>query len=706
MLVLNLCLVSISPFLLNYRLVFVFQDKFLPIGNDFRYLYYVYKPYLLTFIANGKIPLWMPQEAAGFDFALNPFTQSFYPLNLFIQYFSFADQTWGIIDHQRFTVLALSIFSVAFFFIIHKFQKNLFISTLTTIIMASSYKIIEILRFPNAVHAIACISWIICSTIYLVHANKTRTRIFWLSLLILSSISLIFSGYPYFLAYFIITMPGFFIFLLCFYQTHHPESWKTFISFLSFVITGIVVTLILTFPYLQGMTNLLNSTNDRSGGNWDYSTEHKFSFVDYLGSLILPNRASFEGWFYFGTIGIITISVALFIKFKEKRTSLRDNLLVIGCLTWIFNIVFFGLSKDNPLFAFIWSNVTPIQTLRVWGRINILLLFPIGILISLALQRIYLTFFKENNGYSFIKFLRYCFVASFILLSTQLILIYSTKVDSDLLNYLIPSGNVPRTREFIFETIMLLFFLMIFIVYLYRRSILNPNQTFVPHFFTRSFILLFAIFWILQTHGFRLDGWMWTSSKETSLSELNPQLYMLDSDHLEKVVQSSILMGRRTLNENAGFSFLPPWGTQTIPNWHYKDYSLFLNNYSISPLVKDHLLGVTSNSRFFVVNSNKLAKPEFLLPRDFVIPTLIDFKYSGDYFSGNFIAQKSGVLLFADNWAPGWTASIDGIPIETSKILGTFKGINIPSGVSQVEFKYCPFQNNYYRIFCPNGGFN
>jgi hypothetical protein len=699
---LYICLVFISPFLLNYRLVFTFQDKFLPIGNDFSYLYYVYKPYLLSFIANGKIPLWMPQEAAGFDFALNPFTQSFYPLNLFLQYFSFVDQTWGVIDQQRFTVLGVSIFSVAFFLIIHKFQNNLLISTLTTIIMASSYKLIEILRFPNAVHAIACISWIICSAIYLVRADKTRTRVLWLSLLILSSLSLIFSGYPYFLAYFIITMPGFFIFLLCFYRIRYPESWKPFISFLALVLTGIVVTLILTFPYLQGMINLLNSTNDRSGGNWDYSTEHRFSFVDYLGSIILPNRASFEGWFYFGTIGIITISVAVFIKIKEKRRSLRDNLLVIGCLTWVLNIVFFGLSKDNPLFTFIWSNVPPIQTLRVWGRINILLLFPIGIIISLALQKIYLAFFKKNNSYNFIKFLRYCFVASFILLITQLILVYLTKVDSDLRNYLIPSGNVPRTREFIFETLMLLFFLIIFTVSTYRRNLINPKKTSAPRYYTRSFVLLFAVFWILQTHGFRFDGWMWTSSNETSLTEINPQLYMVNSDHLEKVVQSSILMGRRTLNENASFSFLPPWGTQTIPNWHYREYSLFLNNNSISPVVKDHLLGVTSSSRFFVVNSKKLVKPEFLMPRDFVIPTLVDYNYSGDYFSGKFITQESGVLVFADNWAPGWTASIDGTPVETSKILGTFKGINISSGVSQVEFKYCPFQNNYYRIFCPD----
>lgn len=170
----------------------------------------------------------MPQEAAGFDFALNPFTQSFYPLNLFLHYFSFANQTWGVIVQQRFKVLGVSIFSVAFYLIIRKFQENLFISTFTTVAMASSYKLIEILRFPNAVHAIACISWIICSTIYLMQATKRKTRALWLSFLILSSISLIFSGYPYFLAYFIITIPGFFIFLLCVYKLNHSGTWKTF----------------------------------------------------------------------------------------------------------------------------------------------------------------------------------------------------------------------------------------------------------------------------------------------------------------------------------------------------------------------------------------------------------------------------------------------------------------------------------------------
>ncbi len=52
------------------------------IGNDFGYLYYVYKVYLLSVWNSGHFPLWSPTEGAGYPFFSNPFAQAFYPLNL------------------------------------------------------------------------------------------------------------------------------------------------------------------------------------------------------------------------------------------------------------------------------------------------------------------------------------------------------------------------------------------------------------------------------------------------------------------------------------------------------------------------------------------------------------------------------------------------------------------------------------------------
>ncbi len=96
----------------------------------------------------------MPQEASGFDFAVNPFTQTFYPLNLLLAIFTRYTGNWGVIDQQRYTILGLSIFSLAFYMILQRVQSYKSIAVFVTVLTASSYKIIEILRFTNAASSI------------------------------------------------------------------------------------------------------------------------------------------------------------------------------------------------------------------------------------------------------------------------------------------------------------------------------------------------------------------------------------------------------------------------------------------------------------------------------------------------------------------------------------------------------------------------
>ena len=77
--------IAIWPFLFHLPVAFrLWHGGFQHIGNDFPALYYPYKPYVLAALANGGVPLWMPQEAGGFPFLLNPFTQSLYPGNLLV----------------------------------------------------------------------------------------------------------------------------------------------------------------------------------------------------------------------------------------------------------------------------------------------------------------------------------------------------------------------------------------------------------------------------------------------------------------------------------------------------------------------------------------------------------------------------------------------------------------------------------------------
>ena len=53
-------------------------------------------------------------------------------------------------------------------------------------------------------------------------------------------------------------------------------------------------------------------------------------------------------------------------------------------------------------------------------------------------------------------------------------------------------------------------------------------------------------------------------------------------------------------------------------------------------------------------------------------------------------SSQPSLLVWTDAWAPGWNATIDGKPVDIVKVLDTIKGVEIPKGISEVEFKYCP----------------
>ena len=695
-------IVFVFPFILNYRIVITEQGRFLPIGNDFSYLYYVYKPYLLSNLSQGRFPLWMPQEASGFDFAVNPFTQTFYPLNLLLALFTRYTGNWGIIDQQRYTILGLSIFSLAFYFILKKVQVNKSIAVFVTILTTSSYKIIEIVRFTNAVHAIACATWIICSLIYVLAESNPKRKILWTVSLTISTIGLAFAGYPYFLVYFLIVLPGTLMFIFTLLRVNGLQPFKVLKSTLSYLIISASISVVVTGPYILSMFKTLQVTNDRSGGNWSYATMHRFGPNDYVGSFILPNRATFEGWFYFGTLASVLFLTVAILKSKKNPRKITFG-LATSLFVWFLNIVFFGLSASNPLFKLLWENFELIQSLRVWSRINIFLIIPIGIGIALALGSVYESYLKEMHPKDLKKLLLTFVPVCLAVLIIQFIFAASTEVHSDIQTYLVPAKTIPVTEQYFLETFAILVISTSLLIYITSRAnhALGKRQMESLRATTWLVVVSLGIFWIGQSHGFKFNGWMWTSNSETTIAELSVTSSRVDKPSNDLILQQSLSGLRRDIDEHAGFSISPPWGTSTIPNWHYKYYSDFLSNPSVDDSVRKHLLGVDTPSRFFLVDADDLVPISSLRMEDLTIPVWQSQVYTGDKFVGRMFSSKNQVLIFADNWASGWDAELNKKPVEVLRILGTFKGVNISKGSQEIVFRYCPFGVSYYKVICP-----
>ena len=124
-------------------------------------MYYKYKIYLLDCLANFHLPLWSPSEAAGFPFYTNPFAQVFYPFNALLVLWYKVFGGYSPLDHQLFTVLGISIFALGLFMWLKRINKDITAVVFAVMVMSVSFKITEIIRFPNAVHSAAWYPWIL-----------------------------------------------------------------------------------------------------------------------------------------------------------------------------------------------------------------------------------------------------------------------------------------------------------------------------------------------------------------------------------------------------------------------------------------------------------------------------------------------------------------------------------------------------------------
>jgi hypothetical protein len=124
------------------------------------------------------------------------------------------------------------------------------------------------------------------------------------------------------------------------------------------------------------------------------------------------------------------------------------------------------------------------------------------------------------------------------------------------------------------------------------------------------------------------------------------------------------------------------------PNMHYASYTAFFRKMAPQP---DSLNRVMGKQKLFLHASLHADPSEFLQDA-----AGHPYAFSVEYFDGNELrvaVETTGpeYLTWIDNWDPGWSARVDGLPVSIEQSMGTFKAVRLASpGNHRVRFVYRP----------------
>ena len=672
------------PMLYLFKRIFVLDGYYLSMSNDFILLYYKYKVYLLDCLANYHFPLWSPSEAAGFPFYTSPFTQSFYPFNALLLLCYKAFGGYSPLDHQLFTVLGISIFALGLYMWLSQINQDRRSVVFAVMIMGVSFKVTEIVRFPNAVHSMAWYPWILYVLTRIMFSNSAKETAKSAGLLALFCILLCTGGYPYFVYYSIfLFLPYLLAFLIKPLRTRlfgkQPVHFKSAFAGIS---AGGFAALLVCAPYLVGIKRLMLQTIDRAGKSFEYSTSHIFNFEDTLGSLVYPPASSVEGLYFFSITALLIIAIYLFgrrkpIVSKEPQEtpaadteSLWVKLFFVG---WIAVISYITYARSSYLFILLWKYMPGFSSLRIWGRMNIILVPILAWLLSIA----YAHFSRMLCGSGKAEGRRRPMTTEMFILAAVYAVVLSVQlfmhiegVRNQMWDLYLKNLTGNETKYIFYGVAAFITILLVMIIGAKVR-------------FSRGRLAAVTVLLILVA---AIEMWHTGANMWFRRIKAMPQRVKLDIDRRTEASFSyprTDIINTITLN--------PAFNVGIVENWYFARYVNFLKSTAGQEQARDILLGVRDGQKIFFSESIEHPSIEsFLQDALRYKQTGRLISYNGDELRWEIDAPAAGYLSFIDNWDPDWKAYVDDQPTDIELLFGTFKAVRLTPGPHHVRFCYRP----------------
>ena len=678
--------VFIWPFLYFIDYVVAIKGHFTGIGNDLRIVYYPYKPYLLDRLVHLNIPLWSPSEAVGFPFYSSPLTQTFYPLNIPLAIFYKLAGGFNLQDYQVYTILGIAIFALGLYYWLKTFGFNWRATLFAVLCMAVSFKVAETTRNANSIQELAWYPWILFALTRIFQAASWKRLILYGSLLFFAMLCLLTAGYPYFIYYALFLIGPYLLALLvpglrkAFWGLPPGKVVKPILAAAASAGAAVLVCL----PYLIEMQQLLKQSGSRGGGTFEYATAHDFAFRDVIGSLIYPPSAQTEGWSYFGLIGLLLVIIYFAGAFSAKKKSsvgiiispYQSGWVRLFFLLWILLVTLVAMGKNSLLFVFLWKTMPFFQQLRVWGRVNIILVPVLAWIVAAAytgMERLITSRGEPSVGSRLAKWRAeiILLIAYLVILSVQLYLWTHKAYDEYWINFM-KVRSTPNSEElFIWVGAAAFLVLMLLLVFSHFKQISSASKL--------SLVLLVLV---LGSAGEKriFGGGVW---REVRTTEARQVYNIYDQD----------LMSLTFLRRNDCFelSLSPAFCVLPHENWYYNRYTDFYNQSSAEKDARNVLIGLKDGSRFYFSNGISYPTVTAFLANAGQYPAFSQVKsYTADDLLIQIEAPADGYVSFIDNWDEDWIAEVDGQAVPIELLFGTFKSIHVKQGDHQVLFSYRP----------------
>lgn len=712
-------LVFLWPLAYLSNLVFTTDGRYTGIDNDFGYAYYNYKVYLLDELSRLRFPLWSPSEAAGFPFYSSPLPATCYPLNLLLAAFYRLAGGYTLYDHQLFTVLGVSVFALGLFHWLRLLPLRLRPILFATLVMSVSFKVTETLRFPNSIHTACWQPWILFA-LTSIFASRTLMGAIRYGLLLALFFALhLTGGYPYFVFYTIFLVGPYLLVFL--WPPLRRRLWRRSAGDLRVALAVAcaagLFALAACAPHLLSVSRLMKETVNRGGNDFDYATAHEFRPIHTVGSLLFPPASQPEGWYYFGLVGLLLL---LFYLFDAGRPLLfargapkvvatgkgegaaasnreseggavksggpawyHDRGVKIFFLAWFTLVSYITYGRRSYLFALLWKVMPLFASLRVWGRLNIILVPVIAWALAIAY-----THFEDRlarrgeleapadvgrqgpffKTWSPLATLAACYL---VILSAQLYLFTRKLYDF----YWTQLGDFRelRPKDALFIVTGCFAFLAIaWLICAARSRALRTPKALALIFIVLLFVSAF------DTRPVGTQTWTYQATRQPRVRR----------DVAQQVANSFNVP--RT-DEEKLIPAVEPFNVGVMGNWYFRRYVDFLERAAREPEAKRRLLGVANGRKLFFTRSLEHPSLQSFLDDDADTGGAArPVSYTGDELVAVCDAPAEGYLSFIDNWDAGWEATVDGRAAPIELLFGTFKSVRVPAGAHRVAFSYRP----------------